>query len=58
MLEYLPRLKGRPVYISLDIDVADPSFAPGPGTSEPGKITLIMPSEVLKAPNFHLTSIA
>jgi len=29
-------LQGRPVYISLDIDVVDPAFAPGTGTPEPG----------------------
>ncbi|MHB8158472.1 MAG: agmatinase, partial [Desulfocucumaceae bacterium] len=29
-------LKGRPVYISLDIDVLDPAYAPGTGTPEPG----------------------
>ncbi len=28
--------KGKPVYITLDIDVADPAFAPGTGTPEPG----------------------
>ena len=26
----------RPVYITLDIDVLDPAFAPGTGTPEPG----------------------
>ncbi|MGE5509388.1 MAG: agmatinase [Chitinophagales bacterium] len=29
-------LAGRPVYLSLDIDVVDPAFAPGTGTPEPG----------------------
>lgn len=29
-------VKGKPVYISLDIDVLDPAFAPGTGTPEPG----------------------
>ena len=29
-------LGGRPVYLSLDIDVVDPAFAPGVGTPEPG----------------------
>lgn len=29
----------RPVYISVDIDVLDPAFAPGTGTPEPGGIT-------------------
>lgn len=32
-------LKNRPVYISLDIDVVDPAFAPGTGTPEPGGCT-------------------
>lgn len=27
---------GRPVYVSIDIDVVDPAFAPGTGTPEPG----------------------
>ncbi|MCL6477145.1 MAG: agmatinase [Peptococcaceae bacterium] len=30
------RLKGKPVYITLDIDVFDPAYAPGTGTPEPG----------------------
>jgi len=29
-------VKGKPVYISLDIDVLDPAYAPGTGTPEPG----------------------
>ncbi|MGQ9556875.1 MAG: agmatinase [Desulfurispora sp.] len=36
--ELVQRLAGRPVYISLDIDVLDPAFAPGTGTPEPGGI--------------------
>ena len=32
-------IKDRPVYISLDIDVLDPAFAPGTGTPEAGGIT-------------------
>ncbi|WP_347488625.1 agmatinase [Desulfoscipio sp. XC116] len=32
----MDRLRGRPVYITLDIDVVDPAFAPGTGTPEPG----------------------
>lgn len=35
----LPELKGRPVYVTVDIDVVDPAFAPGTGTAEPGGIT-------------------
>lgn len=33
------KLKGKPVYITLDIDVLDPAFAPGTGTPEPGGCT-------------------
>jgi agmatinase len=35
----LPELKGRPVYVTVDIDVLDPSAAPGTGTAEAGGIT-------------------
>ncbi len=33
------RMGGRPVYLTLDIDVLDPAFAPGTGTPEPGGLT-------------------
>jgi len=36
LAEVLHELKGRPVYVTLDIDVLDPAFAPGTGTPEPG----------------------
>lgn len=32
----LERLRSRPVYLSIDIDVLDPAFAPGTGCPEPG----------------------
>lgn len=35
----LPDLSGRPVYVTIDIDVLDPSCAPGTGTAEIGGIT-------------------
>lgn len=35
----LPSLKGRDVYVTIDIDVLDPAFAPGTGTAEAGGIT-------------------
>lgn len=35
----LPKLKGRPVYVTIDIDAVDPAHAPGTGTPEPGGIT-------------------
>ncbi|MFD1427186.1 agmatinase [Kroppenstedtia sanguinis] len=37
--EELPGLQGRRVYVTVDIDVLDPAFAPGTGTPEPGGIT-------------------
>lgn len=33
------RVGNRPVYVSIDIDVLDPSHAPGTGTPEPGGLT-------------------
>ncbi|MEV8510694.1 agmatinase [Dactylosporangium sp. NPDC051484] len=33
------RVGDRPVYISLDLDVVDPAYAPGTGTPEPGGLT-------------------
>jgi len=47
----MPELRKRPVYISLDIDVVDPAFAPGTGTPEPGGCTS---SEIIQA--IHLLS--
>ncbi|MGE5674584.1 MAG: agmatinase [Mycobacterium leprae] len=35
----LPAIGSRPVYITIDIDVMDPAFAPGTGTPEPGGIS-------------------
>lgn len=35
----LPELAGRPVYVTIDIDVLDPAHAPGTGTLEAGGIT-------------------
>jgi agmatinase len=40
------RLEGRPLYVTLDIDVLDPAFAPGTGTPEPGGCT---PREIFQA---------
>lgn len=37
--EVLPTLKGRNVYITTDIDVLDPAFAPGTGTVDCGGIS-------------------
>jgi agmatinase len=32
---------GRPTYLTIDVDVLDPAFAPGTGTPEPGGMTSI-----------------
>ena len=37
--ESLPKIGDRPVYITIDIDVVDPAFAPGTGTVEPAGIS-------------------
>ena len=37
--EMLPELAGRPVYVTIDIDVLDPAHAPGTGTVDAGGIT-------------------
>jgi len=42
----IPLLKERPIYVTLDIDVIDPGYAPGTGTPEPGGAT---PQEI-----FHI----
>ncbi|GMA50826.1 agmatinase [Alicyclobacillus contaminans] len=42
----LPELEGHPVYVTWDIDVMDPAFAPGTGTAEHGGIT---PQEAFRA---------
>lgn len=36
MADVARHLAGRPVYVTVDIDVVDPGFAPGTGTPEPG----------------------
>jgi agmatinase len=36
---HLPKLSGRNVYVTIDIDVLDPAHAPGTGTAEAGGIT-------------------
>ncbi len=42
----LPELKDYPIYVTLDIDVVDPAFAPGTGTQESGGCTS---KEIIKA---------
>src|SRR4030095_12408781 len=35
----LKRVRGKPVYVTLDIDVVDPAFAPGTGTPQVGGLS-------------------
>lgn len=44
--EVADALRGRPVYVSIDIDVLDPAFAPGTGTPEPEGLS---PQELFSA---------
>lgn len=39
LIDILPKLSGRPVYVTIDIDVLDPAHAPGTGTVDAGGIT-------------------
>jgi agmatinase len=39
LIDILPKLAGRPVYVTIDIDVLDPAHAPGTGTVDAGGIT-------------------
>lgn len=39
LTQCLPELKGRPIYVTMDVDVIDPAFMPGTGTPEPGGIS-------------------
>jgi agmatinase len=39
---------GRPIYVSVDIDVLDPAHAPGTGTPEPGGLTTRELEELLR----------
>ncbi len=37
--EYIEKIRALPIYLSLDLDVLDPSVLPGTGTPEPGGVT-------------------
>lgn len=39
--ETVDKLKDKPVYFTLDLDVLDPSFFPGTGTPEPGGVSFL-----------------
>lgn len=44
--QILSELRGRPIYLTCDIDVLDPAYAPGTGTPEPGGVA---PQEIFAA---------
>jgi len=46
--EIVARVGDRPVYISWDIDVVDPAYAPGTGTPEVGGITSYQAQQLLR----------
>lgn len=56
-------LAGRPVYVTIDIDVVDPAYAPGTGTPEPGGCSSLELMEAiyrlreLKVVGFDLTEV-
>lgn len=41
LVEAVDKLKGKPVYFTLDLDVLDPSVFPGTGTPEPGGVSFL-----------------
>jgi len=43
------RVAGRPTFISFDIDVVDPGFAPGTGTPEAGGLSSFQALQILRA---------
>ena len=47
-LDACERVGDAPVYLSLDIDVLDPAYAPGTGTPEVGGYTTIQMQDVLR----------
>ena len=44
-----PGLRGRPVYVTLDLDVFDPGIMPGTGTPEPGGMNFTEFLEIVQA---------
>ncbi|QOI99672.1 MAG: agmatinase [Phycisphaeraceae bacterium] len=47
--DFVARLSGREAYLSFDIDVVDPAFAPGTGTPCPGGLTSAEAFEAVRA---------
>jgi agmatinase len=49
VMPHLRKLRGRPLYITLDIDVVDPAFAPGTGTPQVGGLSSAQILELVRA---------
>jgi len=47
--KYLKKLRNRPVYVTLDIDVVDPAFAPGTGTPQVGGLSSAQILELVRS---------
>ena len=45
----LKRLRGKPIYFTLDIDVVDPAFAPGTGTPQVGGLSSFQILELVRS---------
>jgi agmatinase len=46
--ESIAKIKDKPVYITIDLDVLDPSVMPGTGTPEPGGIDFLQLLEIIE----------
>ena len=46
---HLRAFRGKPVYVTLDIDAVDPAFAPGTGTPQVGGLTSIQILTLVRA---------
>jgi len=46
---HLKAFRGKPVYVTLDIDAVDPAYAPGTGTPQVGGITSVQILELVRA---------
>jgi guanidinopropionase len=49
VLPHLKAFRGKPVYITLDIDCVDPAYAPGTGTPQVGGFTSHQIIELVRA---------
>ena len=56
--EVIEKLKGKPIYFTLDLDVLDPSVFPGTGTPEAGGVTFMdLLGEILKVSKLNIVAM-